>query len=439
MADHISTEDLYKFYLKANQQVCTDTRKLEVDSVFFALKGGNFNANEFAQKAIDTGCSIAVVDEEKYVTNPKIVLVPDVLKALQQLATHHRRQFKIPVLAITGSNGKTTNKELINIVLSKKFKALATVGNLNNHIGVPLTLLNIKTEHEFAIIEMGANHQGEINELCQIAEPDFGLITNIGKAHMEGFGGIEGIKKGKSELFKYIKTKAGKVFINGDDDVLYELAFDNDKVTYGCKKLYDVIGKDCSITETVSMKYTTRYGEKDFNKLSVINTQIVGSYNFINCLAAACIGNYFKVEDDRIKEALENYLPNMNRSQLIKTNRNTILLDAYNANPNSTFAAIENFANYRSDKKLLLLGDMFELGEYSHDEHQKIVNLLQEKKLNNVVLVGDEFFKLKTNSFQKFKTTQECLSYLKDLHVSENTILIKGSRGMKMEILQEVL
>jgi UDP-N-acetylmuramoyl-tripeptide--D-alanyl-D-alanine ligase len=439
MSKYISIEELYGFYLKAKQQICTDTRKLEAGSVFFALKGGNFNANEFAQKAINAGCSIAVVDEEKYVTDAKIVLVEDVLKALQQLATHHRRQFKIPFLAITGSNGKTTNKELINAVLSKKFKTLATIGNLNNHIGVPLTLLNLKTEHEFAIIEMGANHQGEINELCQIAEPDFGLITNIGKAHLEGFGGEEGIKKGKSELYKYIRSKQGKVFINADDDVLNELAFDNDKVTYGCKKLYDVIGKDCTTSETVSMKFTKRYGEKDWNKLPIINTQIVGSYNFINCLTAACVGDYFKVEDNLIKEALENYLPNMNRSQLVKTSRNTVLLDAYNANPNSMAVAIENFANYRSDKKLVLLGDMFELGEYSHAEHQKIVNLLEEKKLQNVVLVGEEFFKLDTKQFQKFKTTLECLNYLKNLNVSENTILIKGSRGMKMETLQEVL
>lgn len=439
MSKYISITDLYNFYLKAKEQVCTDTRKLESESIFFALKGGSFNANEFAQKAIDAGCSLAVVDEEKYVTDPKIVLVENTLVALQQLATHHRRQFNIPFLAITGSNGKTTNKELINAVLSKKYNTHATFGNLNNHIGVPLTLLKLRKEHEFAIIEMGANHQGEINELCIIAEPDFGLITNIGKAHMEGFGGIEGIKKGKSEMYKYIRSKSGKVFVNGDDEVLNELAFDNDKVTYGCKKLYDVIGKECSNSETVSLKFTTRYGEKDFNKLPLINTQIVGSYNFINCLAAACVGNYFKVDDELIKEALENYLPNMNRSQMVKTSRNTILLDAYNANPNSMSAAIENFANYRSDKKLLLLGDMFELGEYSHDEHQKIVNLLEEKKLMNVVLVGDEFFKLDTKHFQKFKTTNECLNYLKNLHVSENTILIKGSRGMKMEILQEVL
>lgn len=439
MSVKINTEELYKHFLQANQVICTDTRKLLKGSIFFALKGANFNANEFAQKAIEEGCALAVVDEEKYVSGDKIVLVDDVLKALQDLANHHRRQFSIPFLSITGSNGKTTNKELINAVLSKKYKTLATEGNLNNHLGVPFTLLRLTKEHEFAIIEMGANHQGEIHELCTIADPDFGLITNIGKAHLEGFGGIEGVKKGKSEMYKYLKQKHAKVFINGDDEVLHDLAFDNDKITYGCKKLYDVIGKDVTKSESVSMKFTTRYGEKDWNKLPAIDTQIVGSYNFINCLAAACIGHYFKVEDEKIKEALEEYLPNMNRSQLVKTAKNTLLLDAYNANPNSMKAAIENFSKYNATKKLLLLGDMFELGEYSHEEHQKIVDLLKDKKLEKVVLVGDEFFKTSNNTFTKFKTTGECKAYLAQQNVHAATILIKGSRGMKMEVLQEVL
>lgn len=439
MVKHISTQDLYQHYLSAGQRICTDTRKLEKGAVFFALKGANFNANEFAQKAIDEGCSLAVVDDEAFATHASVVVVEDVLTALQQLANYHRRQFDIPVLGITGSNGKTTNKELIHAVLSRKFNTLATVGNLNNHIGVPLTLLQLRREHEFAIIEMGANHQGEIDALCKIAEPDYGLITNIGKAHLEGFGGIEGVKKGKSELYKYLKTKNGKAFINGDDDVLYELAFDNDKITYGCRKLYDVIGKDCTASETVSFKYTTRYGEKDWNKLQPIHTQIIGGYNFINCLAATCVGTYFKVEDALIRAALENYLPNMNRSQLVKTQHNTIILDAYNANPNSMKAAIENFAKYKSDHKLVLLGDMFELGEYSAEEHQKLVELLKENKLDNAVLVGNEFYKLDVNGFKKFKTTGECRDYLEKNTVSGTTVLIKGSRGMKMEVLQEVL
>ncbi len=439
MPTTILIEELYQYFLNANNKVCTDTRNLIKDSLFFALKGTNFNANEFAQKAIDEGCSFAIVDEEKYATSNKIILVPNVLKTLQQLANHHRNQFKIPVLAITGSNAKTTNKELINAVISKKHNTLATVGNLNNHIGVPLTLLNITHQHQFAIIEMGANHQGEIDELCQIANPNFGLITNIGKAHLEGFGGIEGVKKGKTELYKFLKTKDGEVFINGDDDVLHDLAVDNDKVTYGCKKLYDVIGKDFTKTETVSFKYTTRYGEKDWNKLPQINTQIIGNYNFINCLTAVSVGHYFKVEDVLIKEALENYVPQMNRSQLVKTEHNTIILDAYNANPNSMKVAIENFANYPSENKLVLLGDMFELGEYSANEHQMIIDLIIEKKLNSTIFVGQEFFKLNPTEFKTFKTTAECKTYLSQLNIKNNTVLIKGSRSMKMEMLQETL
>jgi UDP-N-acetylmuramoyl-tripeptide--D-alanyl-D-alanine ligase len=439
MIKKVSIEDLYQLYLKANNKICTDTRNLISGSIFFALKGTNFNANEFAHKAIEAGCSVAIVDEEQYVTHDNILLVEDVLSTLQKLANFHRKTFSIPVLGITGSNGKTTNKELINVVLSKKFKTLATVGNLNNHIGVPLTLLNINHTHEFAIIEMGANHQGEIDELCRIAEPDFGLITNIGKAHLEGFGGIEGVKKGKSELYKYLKNKNGKAFINGDDEVLYELAFENDKITYGCKKLYDVIGKDCTSSETVSFKYTTRYGQIDWNKSTLINTHIIGSYNFINCLTACCVGNYFKVEESLIKEALENYLPDNNRSQLVKTDRNTIILDAYNANPNSMKAAIENFAKYKTENKLVLLGDMFELGEYSVEEHQKIITLLKECRFENVILVGEAFFELDAGDFKKFKTTNECKQHLLNEKISEFTVLIKGSRGMKMEILKDVL
>lgn len=439
MASYISIEELYGSYIRSGQKISTDTRKLEKGSLFFALKGANFNANEFAERAIETGCALAIVDEEKYVTNANIVLVRDVLTTLQHLANHHRKALSIPFLAITGSNGKTTNKELINAVLSKKYKTLATAGNLNNHIGVPLTILSITPEHEFAIIEMGANHQGEIAQLCDITEPDFGLITNIGKAHLEGFGGIEGVKKGKSELYKFLKSRNAKTFINGDDEVLYELAFENDKITYGCKKLYDVIGKDCTSADTVSFKYTTRYGNKDWQKQSTINTQIVGGYNFVNCLAAVCVGTYFKVEEELIKEALENYLPNMNRSQLLKTEKNTIILDAYNANPNSMKAAVENFARFNANKKLLLLGDMFELGEYSEEEHQKLIYLLKENKFENVVLVGDAFYKISEPGYKKFKTTAECLDYLKKLNVTGNVVLIKGSRGMKMELLQEAL
>jgi UDP-N-acetylmuramoyl-tripeptide--D-alanyl-D-alanine ligase len=431
-------ESIYKIFLQSTG-VTTDTRKLNLNNLFFALKGENFNANEFASKAIENGCIAAIVDEEKFVTNDKIILVKDVLKTLQALANHHRNQFNIPVLAITGSNGKTTNKELIHSVLKTQLNTLATIGNLNNHIGVPLTLLRINKDHQFAIIEMGANHQGEINELCEIANPTHGYITNIGKAHLEGFGGIEGVIKGKTEMYRFLKQKNAEVFVNGDDDVLHDLAVDNNKITFGVKKLYDTIGKDCTVEENVMLKFTNRYGEKDWNKLIQVNTQIVGRYNFINCLAAACIGHYFKINDANIKIGLENYVPDNNRSQLIKTENNQILLDAYNANPNSMKAAIDNFAKYNAENKYLLLGDMFELGNYSEKEHQAIVDLLISLKLNNVVLVGNEFCKLNQNTFNCFKTTNEAKQFLVENKIKNSTVLIKGSRGMKMEQLKEVL
>lgn len=434
----VSIEKLYEAFLKCNQKICTDTRKLDKGSIFFCLKGANFNANEFALKALEGGCANVVVDEEKYAVNENIFFVRDVLKALQQLANHHRKQLKLKILAITGSNGKTTNKELINAVLSKSFKTLATVGNLNNHIGVPLTLLSLTKEHEIAIVEMGANHQGEIKELCEIADPDYGLITNIGKAHLEGFGGEEGVKKGKGEMYQYISKKGGRVFINADDAVLHEMAGAMDKITYGTTKLYDVIGKQINGDEFVSFKWTTRYNEKDWNKLPLIKTHIIGHYNFINLLCAACVGNYFKVDIEKINEALSEYVPDMNRSQLEKTANNTLILDAYNANPSSMKVAIENFAKLDGDNKLLIIGDMFELGEYAAEEHKKIVDLINEKKLSNVILIGSEFSK--TNSgFKTFLNTQDCLANLKSEPQKSKLILIKGSRGMKLEILKEAL
>jgi UDP-N-acetylmuramoyl-tripeptide--D-alanyl-D-alanine ligase len=439
MMNEITIEALYQLYKQCNGNVITDTRKIEKDALFFSLKGPNFNANELASKAIELGCKYAIVDEERFADNKQIFYAKDGLKALQTLATYHRHQFKIPFLAITGSNAKTTHKELINAVLSKKYKTLATEGNLNNHIGVPLTLLKLRKEHEFAIIEMGANHQGEINELCEIADPDFGLITNIGKAHLEGFGGIEGVKKGKSEMYRYLKAKHAPIFINGDDDVLHDLAKDNDKIAYGTTKLYDTIGKYVADGEMVSFKWTTRYGDKDWNKLPTLKTQITGKYNFINCLAAVCIGHYFHVSNEDINDGLSNYVPAMNRSQLVKTETNMVLLDAYNANPNSMKAAIENFADYKAESKWVLLGDMFELGEYSKSEHNALVELIQTKKLANVILVGNEFCSIANNPFKSFATTAECLSYLKEHPIKNSTVLIKGSRGMKMETLQEAL
>jgi UDP-N-acetylmuramoyl-tripeptide--D-alanyl-D-alanine ligase len=437
--DEAIVERIYGHFISSGGRVCTDTRKIEKSAVFFALKGENFNGNQFASKALEAGCSVVVIDEPQEVSEGKSILVPDVLKALQSLATYHRRQLKIPVLAITGSNAKTTHKELINAVLSKKFKTRSTLGNLNNHIGVPLTLLSLTREDEFAVVEMGANHQGEIADLCEIAEPDYGLITNIGMAHLEGFGGFEGVIKGKTEMYRFLKAKHNVVFVNGDDELLSRLAADNEKFTYGSKKLYDVIGRDCGNSETVRLKYTTRYGEKNWDLIPTINTQMTGRYNFINYLAAACIGVYFKVEDHLIREGLEQYRPEMNRSQLVHTTRNTLILDAYNANPDSMRAAIENFAKYSAPKKMLLLGDMFELGEFSNTEHNKIVQMLKALGFDNVILVGEAFYKTNDSGFLKFKTTAECRSNLAKQHPSDYTILVKGSRGMKMESLKEVL
>ncbi len=442
MPELISIEKLYSLFIECQQKICTDTRKLIKGSVFFSLKGDNFNANEFASKALEGGCTYIVVDEEKYLTNKNIFLVKDVLTSLQQLSNYHRHQLNIPILAITGSNGKTTNKELINAVLSKKYKTLATTGNLNNHIGVPLTLLSITKQHQIAVIEMGANHQGEIEALCKIAEPDYGLITNIGKAHLEGFGGIEGVKKGKSELYKFLEKKKGTVFINGDDEVLKDLAKENKKNCYGISESCGVVGKEFNENEFVSFKWTfkgTNPNNIDWNKIPFIKTHIIGRYNFINLLCAACIGHFFEVDDKLINEALSEYVPAMNRSQLEKTTDNTLILDAYNANPSSMKAAIENFASLKGSDKLIILGDMFELGEYANEEHEKIISILTENKINKVILIGPEFSKANTSNYITFFNTNDCLNYLQEQKFKNKIILIKGSRGMKLEILKEAL
>lgn len=439
MANFTSTAALYQFYLSAKQVVCTDTRRLTPGSIFFALRGETFNANTFAAKAIEAGCAYAVVDEPIYATSEKIILVENVLQSLQKLANHHRQQFTIPFIAITGSNGKTTNKELIHAVLSQKYTTLATEGNLNNHIGVPLTLLKVNTQHQIAVIEMGANHQGEINDLCEIANPDYGLITNIGKAHLEGFGGLEGVKKGKSEMYRFLQKKDSFVFINGDDEILHTLAEQNNKITYGTTKLFDVIGKAYADSDLVCFKFTTRYGEKKWENLPFIKTQITGHYNFMNCLAATCVGLHFKVEPELIQIALENYVPEMNRSQLVKRASNTILLDAYNANPNSMKAAIDNFKKHSAKTKWLILGDMFELGEYSKVEHQAIVDLLVELNFEHVFLVGPAFSATLHRHFTTFQNTAAMSNYLAEHIPTETTILIKGSRGMQLESLLEKL
>ncbi|MGQ0829831.1 MAG: UDP-N-acetylmuramoyl-tripeptide--D-alanyl-D-alanine ligase [Bacteroidota bacterium] len=430
-------QELYNHFLK-NPLVCTDTREIQAGSIFFALKGSNFNANQFAEKAIQAGCSLAVIDEKEFKKDERYFLVDDVLIALQQLANHHRKQLSIPVIAITGTNGKTTSKELLNAVLSEKYKVLATKGNLNNHIGVPLTLLNIKKDHEIAIIEMGANHQGEIAILCSIAEPEFGMITNIGKAHLEGFGGLEGVIKAKSELYHFIKQKKGKLFVNADNELLKKLSEGINRVTFGTSAEMNFIGKFIESNPFVKLKCSVKTDSLD--KKPTISTQLVGKYNFENILAAACIGNYFGVSDDHVKRGLEKYVSSNNRSQVMKTKNNLLLLDAYNANPSSMTAAIENFAQMDQQNKMVILGDMLELGDDSAKEHAAIVNLLKQKNINTVLLIGNHFAEAgKIINAKTFSNSEEVLQYLKQHPVKNTTILIKGSRGIKLEKVIEVL
>ena len=437
---------LYNHFLK-HPVVCTDTRDIKPGSIFFALKGGNFNGNEFAEKALEAGCSLAVIDEEfpllkgdRGIKDDRYFLVNDVLTALQALSNYHRKQLSIPIISITGTNGKTTSKELLNAVLCEKYKVLATKGNLNNHIGVPLTLLNITDEHEIAIIEMGANHIGEIAMLCAIAEPDFGMITNIGKAHLEGFGGYDGVVKAKSELYSYIKQKKGKLFINADDDLLRKLSEGIEKVTFGTSVNSDFVGVLIDSNPFVKLKCKPKSDTQGIEQKPCINTQLIGNYNFGNILAAACIGNYFNVSEEQIKKGLENYIPSNNRSQIIQTKNNLLLLDAYNANPSSMNAAIENFAAMNQNNKMVILGDMLELGEDSALEHDVIVNLLKNKNLTNVLLVGPFFMSSgKLINAKTFANTDEVVEYIKQHPLNNTAVLIKGSRGIKLEKVVEVL
>lgn len=420
--------------------ICTDTRDIKPNAIFFALKGENFNANQFAAKALEAGCSYAVIDEAEYKKDSRYLTVDDVLSTLQQLANHHRKQLHIPVIAITGSNGKTTSKELINAVLSKQYKVLATKGNLNNHIGVPLTILNITKEHEIAIIEMGANHIGEIAMLCNIVEPSHGIITNIGKAHLEGFGGADGVIKAKNELYQYLKSKNATAFVNIDNVLLNNLSSTIDKVTFGTTNNVDYKGVFVESNPFVKLKLKPKIYTQSINKKAIISTQLIGKYNFENILAAACIGNYFKISEENIKAGLENYTPTNNRSQVVQTKNNLLLLDAYNANPSSMNAAIENFAQMQQENKIAILGDMLELGNESEKEHNAILDLLKQKNILNVLLVGTHFMKAaKERKITSFPFVEDALIYIKQHPIKKATVLIKGSRGIKLEKIAELL
>jgi len=417
--------------------VCTDTRTIEKGAVYFALKGENFNGNRFAQQALDAGAKLVIVDEETSSNDNRVIRVDDVLSTLQQLATHHRRQFTIPFIAITGSNGKTTTKELISKVLSEKYETHYTRGNLNNHIGVPLTLLELTHRHEIAVIEMGANHRGEIRDLCKIAEPDFVLITNVGKAHLEGFGGFEGVKAGKGEMYDYARQNDKLVFINEDNIILKDMLGNwNKTYTYGTGAECDISG---SIT-TESPCLGIKWKEKTKDEFLTATTLLTGHYNFENILSAVAVGTYFKIAPAGINKALASYNPDNQRSQQLKIGTNHIILDAYNANPTSMEAALANFNRNFKGKKAVFIGEMLELGNDSIIEHRKIVDMLKACNFDMVLLVGKNFIDVASGTgFEVVLNSKDAADRIWEMNPSDYNILIKGSRGTKMEKVLEAL
>ena len=418
-------ENLYAIFLR-HPSICTDSRALRAGDLFFALKGENFNGNRFAQAAIQQGAAYAIVDEAMEPASPQILVVPDVLRCLQELAEYHRKQFRIPFIAITGSNGKTTTKELIHAVLSTSFKTYTTKGNLNNHIGIPLTLLNVGKDAEMAVVEMGANHQKEIEGYCVYTRPDFGLITNVGKAHLEGFGGEAGIRKGKGELYDYLREHAGTAFVMWDYDYLRSMS-------EGITEIIHYGTEDAAVEGHISSShpYLSVSISKGLHPFT-IHTRLTGEYNLPNVLAAVAIGNYFGVSAENIKAGIEAYEPSNSRSQLIHSGSNQIVLDAYNANPSSMMAAIENIAGFDAPDKVLVLGGMAELGKESLDEHESIVSLIELFPWTEVLLVGGDFLRIK-HPFRSFPNAVAAGDWLKEQHFENTAFLVKGSRSMQME------
>lgn len=426
----MTIEQLYAIY-QEHPSIQTDTRKLKPGELFVALKGDNFNGNKFAASALEAGAAYAVIDEAEYMTGDKMILVPDCLEALQALALHHRRKFSIPVIAITGSNGKTTTKELVHVVLSTTYRTYTTEGNLNNHIGIPLTILKIKADAEMVVIEMGANHQREIAGYCLYSEPTHGLITNLGKAHLEGFGGVEGIRKGKGELFDYLREHGGVAFILWDDEYLKNMSAGiKTVVRYGLSGT-DISGKSISQSKGTGNSFLTVQLTEGCLSGS-IHTQLVGDYNLPNVLAAVAIGKHFGISEDLICAAIEAYSPANSRSQLIEKDGNQVILDAYNANPSSMQAAIENFASLHGGKKILLLGAMAELGEESLQEHRNIIDLIERYSWEAVVLVGGDFGKI-AHPFIQLTDSKAAHDWLQKKNYKSAQLLVKGSRSMQME------
>jgi UDP-N-acetylmuramoyl-tripeptide--D-alanyl-D-alanine ligase len=422
-------DDLYQKYLQSTG-ITTDTRKLTEGNIFFALKGPRFNANEFAKEALDKGASCVVVDDRTVPKNSRIVLVDDSLETLQKLAAFHRSKLKIPVIGLTGSNGKTTTKELINAVLSRKYKTLATRGNLNNHIGVPITLLEIANDTEIAIIEMGANKVGDIQELCRMAAPSHGLITNIGHAHIEGFGSYEGVLRGKSEIFDWIRKHEGTVFINSTDPVLFSMAkrFVNPILYPGKNDFYH-----CELVEKIPF---IRMKTEDGNQ---ITTQLIGGYNFINAATALCLGKFFGVSPEAAKQAIETYIPENNRSQIIKKGSNTIIMDAYNANPSSMEVALKHLNDLTAENKIAILGDMFELGTFKVEGHRNVGRLTKHIDLKLVILCGENMKSAyeQNKNARYFRNRDELEGFLENNSFKNATILVKGSRAMALENILE--
>ncbi|HEX8023363.1 UDP-N-acetylmuramoyl-tripeptide--D-alanyl-D-alanine ligase [Mucilaginibacter sp.] len=446
-----TTTQLYDIYTK-HPVISTDTRKIAPGSLFFALRGDKFNANTFAQKAVEAGAAYVVIDNPEYQLGEQYLLVEDVLTTLQDLARHHRRQLGIPIIGLTGTNGKTTTKELINAVLSQHFKTQATQGNLNNHIGVPLTILTIDASHEVAVIEMGANHQKEIELLCSIAQPSHGLITNVGKAHLEGFGGVEGVKKGKGELYDYFAPQppkggaskgGGVVFINSDDTVLMEMAAARHLTQveyYGTDAIDNLIsGELLENSPLLTLEWTNNKTGDSYK----VKTQLTGTYNLPNILVAICIGTYLGLSANEINAGIEGYQPKNNRSQIVQTTTNTLICDYYNANPSSMFVAIENVGKIEAKRKVLILGDMFEMGPEAAVEHAAVIKKAMDTPVDERIFIGKDFLSQQSEAGSQdpatfYETAEDAIAALKAYPISNSTILIKGSRGMALERLVEL-
>lgn len=427
----MNIKDIHNLFLQC-KSVSIDTRKIEKGSMFFAIKGENFDANTFALAALELGALFVIIDNASYAIDQRTILVENSLETLQELAKFHRSYLKLPIIALTGSNGKTTTKELINVVLAKKYNTKATIGNLNNHIGVPLTLLSFTQETEIGIVEMGANHKKEIEFLCEIAQPDYGYITNFGKAHLEGFGGVEGVIEGKSEMYRFLAKNDKLVFVNLEDPIQIEKSAGIKSFSFGVNNnAANIQIKNIKANPFVAIEYD------DFS----VASHLIGLYNANNINAAVAMGYYFKVDKNDIKGAIENYIPENNRSQLLRIESNQIILDAYNANPSSMAVAITNFLQLENQNKIMILGDMFELGNESSQEHKLIVDSLLEQDRSKCYLIGKFFYEHKVvkDNVVFFETFDSFVGYLKTVHFNDNTILIKGSRGMALERILEYI